>query len=228
MQSHNHFSLAKTNSFCLIAAKRDVNIAKIFLRKSMVLYFVVPFGDISTRLPCYWKDSKQGCESMTDCSVLNNVTVDIDSIYGVHVGNAFRSVFSDIPIPCLSKIQDRSQLVQKSHHHIQLHVTFTFPFHHRSSIFVLDGHGGTLRLRIVSEIKDEVDWFRQNSFADQCFVSSLKLSFHLVKHLKHNVLWMLVMTCWKHCYKFQSTALVENVTLVGVNVVPTVGTQNLG
>ena len=41
MQSHNHFSLVKTNSFCLIVAKRDVNIAKIFLQDRMVLYFVV-------------------------------------------------------------------------------------------------------------------------------------------------------------------------------------------
>ena len=121
----------------------------------------------------------------------------------------------------------QSQLVRKSHHHIRLHITFTFPFHHRCSIFMLDRHSSKLRLRIVNEIKEKIDWFRQNSFADQCFVSSLKLSFHFMKYLTRNVLGLLIITCRKHCYKFQSTALVENVTLVGVDVVPSVEILNL-
>ena len=83
-------------------------------------------------------------------------------------------------------------------------------------------------LRIVSEIKKKVDWLRQNSFADKRFVSILKLSSHFLKYPTHDILRLLIITCWKHCYKFQSTALVENVTLVGVDVIPSVGVQNLG
>ena len=118
MQRHNHFSSTKTNPFCLIVTKRDVNVANVFLQGRMILYFVVPFGDVRNWLPCYRKDTNKGCESMTDRSVFNYITIDIDGVYGVHVGNAFRSILSDFPIPCFSKTQDRSQLVRKSHHHI--------------------------------------------------------------------------------------------------------------
>ena len=125
MQSHNHFSLAKTNSFSLIVTKRDVDVTKIFLQDRMVLYFVVSFGDISTRLPCYRKDSKQGCERVTNRSVFNNIAIDIDGVHGVYVGNACRSVLSDFPIPNLSKTQNRSQLIRKRHPHIWLRGTIT-------------------------------------------------------------------------------------------------------
>ena len=140
MQSHNHFSLAKTNSFSLIVTKRDVDVTKIFLQDRMVLYFVVSFGDISTRLPCYRKDSKQGCKRVTNRSVFNNIAIDIDGVHGVYVGNACRSVLSDFPIPNLSKTQNRSQLIRKRHHHIWLCGTITVG--RRCSFFVLDGHGG--------------------------------------------------------------------------------------
>ena len=158
---------------------------------------------------------------MTGRSRFNKITIDIDSIHGVHVGNTFRSVLSDFPIPCPSKNQDRSQLVQKNHHHIG-----TIPFHHRRSFFVLDGHGDTLCLRIVRSKRKSIGFFKTPSLTNALF--SLKLSFHFVKHPTYNVLWLLVITCRKHCYKFQSNALVENVTLVGVDVVPSVGVQNLG
>ena len=194
MQSHNHFSLAKTNSFSLIVTKRDLNVTKIFLQDRVVLYFVISFGNIGTRLPCYRKDSKQGCERMINCSVLDNVAIDVDGIHGVYVGNACRSVLSDFWIILLLKTQERSQLLEKSHRHIRLHGTFAF--HRRCSVFVLNGHGGTLRLRIVGKIKEKIDWLRLNSFADQRFVSSLKLSFHFVKYLTHDVLWLLVIVCW--------------------------------
>ena len=86
----------------------------------------------------------------------------------------------------LLKTQDRSQLLGKSHRHIRLHATIAF--HRRCSVFVLDGYGSMLRLRFVSEIKEKIDWFRQNSFTDQCFISSLKFSFRFVKYLTHDVL----------------------------------------
>ena len=138
MQRHHHFSSTKTNPFCLIVTKRDANVAKVFLQDRMILYFVVSFGAVRTWLPCYMKDTNQGCESMTDRSGFNYIAIDID---GVHVGNAFRSILPDFPKPCLSKTQGKNQFVQKSHHHIRLHVTFTFAFHHRCSVFVLNGHG---------------------------------------------------------------------------------------
>ena len=124
MQRHNHFSSTKTNPFCLIVTKRDVNVAKVFLQDRMVLYFVVSFGDVRTWLPCYRKNTNQRCQSMTDRSVFDYITIDIDGVDGVHVGNAFRSVLSDFSIPRLSKTQDRSQLVRKSHYHIRLRVVF--------------------------------------------------------------------------------------------------------
>ena len=85
MQRHNHFSSTKANSFCLIVTKRDVNVAKVFLQDRMILYFVVSFGDVRTWLSCYRKNTNQRCQSMTDRSVFDYITIDIDGVHGVHV-----------------------------------------------------------------------------------------------------------------------------------------------
>ena len=77
---------------------------------------------------------------MTNRSVFDNISIDIDGVHGVYVGNACRSVLSDFPIPNLSKTQNRSQLLGKSHCHIRLRGTITID--RRRSFFVLDGHGG--------------------------------------------------------------------------------------
>ena len=92
----------------------------------------------------------------------------------------------------LLKTQERSQLLGKSHRHIRLHATC---YHRRCSVFVLNGYGGTLRLRIAGEIKEKIDWLHQNSFTDQRFVSSLKHSFHFMKYLTHDVMGLLVVAC---------------------------------
>ena len=77
----------------------------------MVLYFVIPFGNISAWLPCHRKDTNQGYESMTDGSVFNNIIIDIYDIHDFHICNTFLSVLSNLLIACLSKTQDRSQRV---------------------------------------------------------------------------------------------------------------------
>ena len=77
MQRHNHFSSTKANPFCLIVTKRDVNVAKVFLQDRMILYFVVSFGDVRTWFPCYRKNTNQRCQSMTDRSVFDYITIDI-------------------------------------------------------------------------------------------------------------------------------------------------------
>ena len=137
MQRHNHFSSTKANPFCFIVTKRDVNVAKVFLQDRMVLYFVVSFWRRKNLASLLQEVDRPFCVRLH--SVFDYITINIDGVYCV--GNAFLSVLSDFSIPCLSKTQDRSQLVRKSHHHIRLHFTFAFAFHHWCSVFVLNGHG---------------------------------------------------------------------------------------
>ena len=68
---------------------------------------------------------------------------------------------SNVPIPRFSKMQDRSQLVQKSHHHIWLHLTITF--HHRCFCFVSNGHGCSSSSSFEGyplQIRHKQDWGR--------------------------------------------------------------------